>query len=219
MRYYFFAPGFLLMITTIFSSCSEKKDDGPEPVVPPPVKPKVIAIDTCMHPFLFDKNSYWVYRETDSLILDSVYIFQFQSDTRTAGNSGGSRPTEIAYCSMVFFNKSGYVGNWEVTEDYMNPGLGHNYPLYWCDGSDASWSASDRKATRVEEIETLTILGQQYEDVIAMQRRITYDTLPDRTEVSYFAPHVGIVRRNLQYDNGKKERWDLLRYNVISATP
>ncbi len=219
---------YLLLISICLAACQKCKKNKPKPELgySAPINHDLYAYA------YFKPGTYWVYQDSISGILDSVYITYANSGTYTNGDAevaqGYYRGTFNWFkCDAISSYDHYKYQNWmdqsyEVNgssptvnrEKYVTSGSGSNF------GMTIHTSAISVGKTLYVSLDY--VVYQNYYNLFAVknqtfaatQKWFNYNSNIDNDQNTYYyiAKNIGIVRRE-QLDSNRT--WNLIRYNII----
>lgn len=132
-------------------------------------------ISSCLHPYLFDENSLWVFQDTSTLINDTVTVSSWSHDIQDAKNSPGECGSTWK-TEYYLFNFSSTL-NGVYQEEYRSSSLKNtqygNIWIFPCNTTLDSLEVNDSTYYNI----TRTVVSPQV--------------------VLYYTPNVGIIRKEL----------------------
>ncbi len=221
----------ILVIVMCFTQC--KKDVATTPAVYTNYTPNQTIKDYC----IFKTGTYWVYQDSTSGKLDSVWVYQYSQTTDTFKKT----QTDIYYCPVYLYRtfSSKYRSNnyvqFNTAFEVQN---GRNIILEGVIDSTGSigdyvkafspftlnlqqgFYTSGDVATLLQSINILIgINGNTFSNVYKYSHTkdcsnyyfINYQHFENKTN-TYFAPHIGIVRKEVPDSNIV---WNLIRYHIV----
>ena len=195
----------LLVIIVCLINYSCDKDEGFE------VDYTIGQISIKLYPYLFEKNSYWVYSSSDNLTTDSVYVHNIELDTLIhypstpgEGPAGGEQFHEITYISSVYGTHSEQLVN-----DVISRGNVYGGYVYLT----SQTIGYEHLNAKISDIySSLIINGINYRNVVKME--VEKDNYLAQSMNIYYADSIGVIKRELIENNNISETWNLLRFNV-----
>jgi hypothetical protein len=165
-------PLFLIIIICI--SCSKDKEPCPD-------GSNYGKLPSCVDGYFFDHNNYWVYQETSTLQLDSVYVTnrnfsQFYHQCWVTENYTLDMQSSIQGSIQQSFNAEGKGVKMTITG-------GHVFYDYFCQPDAPNFVA---QTPRSFTIDSLIVNGITYYDVVEARGANT---------VFYFKANIGLIRR------------------------
>lgn len=227
-------PGFkflimALILTMFLSGCVKDQEDSTILVKP----------DNSLHPFLFNKGSYWIYtmvplradtlktvpkdsltapkdsivyvRDSTNIMRDSVNVESIEKDTLyITGNIRYYEYYRIKYHSSL---------NDLTYEDYLygyviSRGLNNGGFLLL---SSKKTGDKSMNATIVEVKEEMKMEDKTYKQVVKM--KVLKDEYISDNYFLYYADQVGIIRKEKVVKDTVRETWNLIHYKVSLLKP
>ena len=220
----------LLAITLLYSSC--KKD----PNTSQPSKPPVPLQDLTVYSY-FKTGTYWIYKDSATSILDSIYVpfdtsfsYYQNNNIQAAGNYMYYDTRTYSYLDNHYCYYQISMGNYSIVNGYLGvertSHTGTDYLMvnefnntlfgYW---------GSPGVVTYCGSFDTLNVNG------IVFNNAVHFHDTNNSTEISYtttfgycnpttdffIAKHIGIVRKRIRdYQfNTVNKTWNLIRYHII----
>lgn len=105
----------IILFATIFSSCS--KEETEEPCTPGDVYYELFP---CLNSFMYEAGSYWIYQDTSSLQIDSIFASSWSNDVIYIGGTVCGVPEQreeiwINYQSSVKGNYTAHLRGQIIT--------------------------------------------------------------------------------------------------------
>ena len=153
------------------------------------------GLQSCFEGYLFDVNSYWIYQDTTTLQLDSVYVWNW--DTISGANP--------AYC--IVQNHC-----WIYLSNYKRMGLYSAAPSEGYDGcfQVGGWEGGGVNfcdfCSNPVVIDSIQVNGVMYYDVIEIEDSYNNNFF-------YYKENIGLLREVNIYNNDTTTR-DLINYQV-----
>lgn len=220
---------YLLFISVCLTGCQKCKKKQPEPVDPAFSTP----VNTDLYAYAYFKpGTYWVYQDSISGILDSVYITYANSGTYTNGDAevaqGLYRGTFSWFsCDAISSYDHYKYQNWMDQSYEVNGGLPRVFRekyIMFGSGNNAGQTIHMAVANLGKEFfiypdkvvyekyySSYAALNQSFSNV---QKWFNKKCIIDYEQDTYYyiAKNVGIVRRE-QLDSNRV--WNLIRYNIV----
>ncbi len=212
-----------------FTQC--KKDVAPTPITYTNYTPNQTIKDYC----IFKTGTYWVYKDSTSGKLDSVWVYHYNQTTDTFKKT----QTDIYYCPVYLYRtfSSKYRSNNYVefnTAFEVNENLNLIYEsvidstgfigMYVKAFSPFTINRQQGEGIDVctleQNIDSLFgIGGNKFKSVLKYTHTqdysnyyfINYQHFENKTN-TYFAPHIGMVRKEVPDSNIV---WNLIRYHIV----
>ncbi len=193
-----------LMIIALSFSCqkNEIKPVNTEQAIYPNSNAYTGYIDTALYPYLFEKESYWVYQDLNGVI-DSVILRSV---------------TEHKFLVMKYNYEWGLEMIKESTRDgvYKEFALGRLITAGWTHAGYRFYHTETANLIEnleiVEIVDEMEIAGNVYKNVTKIL--IKPDDYTPREIILYYAPYVGIIRKENTIDRETENVWELIQYNV-----
>jgi hypothetical protein len=213
-----------LCLCISLTACKKcKKDPNPDPGYSAPMQRDLYAYA------FFQPGTYWVYEDSVSHIIDSVYVIYADSSTYTNNETNADHYKGTFHrfqCKMISSYDHYMYQNWmdqsyEVNgsaptvnrERYIMPGSGNingrTINIAICNVGKSLSVALDY-VTYVNYYPSLSLNGQGFSSV---QKWFTYNSNCDDNKNAYYyiSKNVGIIRRE-QVDSNRT--WNLIRYHI-----
>ena len=166
-------------------------------------------IDKNLHSMLFDKNSYWIYKNIDSKAIDSVSVAEIVIDTIGPFNIGKGYTSTYQVYNVKYL--SSFYGPY--SEQYVGYVISRGSK----DGSYVYLSSfqkgdSSLNAKIIAIHDSLSVNEISYRYVVEME--IKKDKYIENPMNLYYVNSIGLIKKEIKEDNVIKITWELLRYNV-----
>ena len=202
---------FLITVSLLILSC-KKKDEPCSPYN------HIAYVSETLYPFLFDSISQWSYKEINSNKIDNVVVtkFEYSSDIWYAIGPGGNCPDgTLIYFYKIYFSSDEFGESmWYVGFSEISLFLGYADVLYFTNFINGY---QYHNATMEGTLDTLTVNGKLYKDVVKM--KIEKDWSIEDDMILYWVDSIGIVRKEIKMNNTIVETWDLQSYDVNLYIP
>jgi hypothetical protein len=193
---------FILMLPILFLGC--RKED----------EKKVIntnKISKNLYPFLFDKGSYWIYKQINTGILDHLEV---QTITRDSFGILPSFPGQglQGYEEFYTINYSSTLAgsyNEQLLGYVISKGLYHGGFVFL---SSKKIGDKSMNAELTDVIDSLTIENRTYKEVIRM--KISEDQYFIGNYILYYADSVGLIRKEKIVNEAITESWNLIEFKT-----
>ena len=168
-------------------------------------------ISASLYPFLFKKDSYWIYENQSSRQLDSVVVMSLCRDKFTNGpTSPGQGPNgqteffNINYESSVFGNYDEQLVGYIISKGSIYGGY-----IYL-----SSYKLGDetKNAKLTNIYDSLSVNGILYSRVVKMEN--SKDQFLPTDMNLYYVDSIGVIKKELLVNDTITETWNLLRYSV-----
>jgi hypothetical protein len=161
------------------TGCQEYSDDG---------------LESCFHGYLFDVNSYWIYQDTSTLQLDSVYVVNWDTVSGPSPN----------YCVILNHCRI-YLSNYKrigLFSGIPNEGLSGSFQYGQYEGGGAT---NYNFCFTPELVDSIQVSGITYYSVVEVTSgNFSY----------YFKENIGLLREVYTWNNDTTVN-DLINYQVI----
>lgn len=164
-----------------------------------------------LYPMLFDKGSYWIYKNLETNNIDTVVLIEIQMDTIGPFNIGkGYTKTEQVY-NLNYSSK--VLG--EYQEQYigyvisMRP-LGGGF-VYLSSHQIGDFS-NNAKITAIHD--SLIIDGKTFKNIVELD--IQKAPFIDHNMNRYYVDSIGLVKKEIKEGNIIQETWELMEYKINS---
>jgi len=165
-----------------------------------------------LYPYLFDANSYWVYKKINSTTLDSINVKSIKRDTLEIGPivpgqgpQGDEEIYRISYVSSLTNTsfEEQLLGS-VITRGEFSGGM-----IYI-----SSKKVGDESSTVkiINVFDTLTVETKKYKNVVKV--KVTKDVFIDKNYFLYYVDSIGIVKKEILTNDNVSETWNLLRSNI-----
>lgn len=196
---------FIISLALMITSCKKDQENESKTLIHG-------KISQSLYPYLFDANSYWVYKKINSTTFDSINVNSIKRDTLLIGPGGpGQGPQgddeiyRISYVSSLT-NKSfeeqllgGIITRGEYSGGYV-----------FISSKKVGDESLNVKIINV--FDTLTIETKKYKNVIKV--KVTKDVFIDKNYFLYYVDSIGIVKKEVLTNDTVSETWNLLRSNI-----
>ncbi len=222
---------YILFISICLTGCQKCKEKQPEPVVYTNVEPSQPVKEYC----IFKPGTYWVYQDSTSGILDSVWVYQYTETTDTFEKPTNTFNICPVYLYRTFSSKyrsNNYIefnttfqiasnSNMVLESVIDSTGyIGQYVKLHspFINNKVMSYITQDN-CTFLQQIPTIQLSSITYSNVIKYKHSrdfssyyfINYQHFENKTN-TYFAPNIGMIRKELPDSN---KVWNLIRYNIV----
>ena len=210
MKFFIIRKILLFVVFAPFVGCVNKPGPVPFYPVPPEVEPY----------FLFRKGSYWIYEETGSSKIDSVYLFRSQIirmdgeedfgynyELYLSGFHRSSTGDSVRGYGQPFFSDEKI---WMYEEEYLStdsPGSAATFLSPLMVGEVHSFGG-DFGLTYESIADSMVLSNETFYAVMVFRQTATKSL--NHTERIYYAKNVGVIKRELF--NG--EVWELKKYFI-----
>lgn len=168
-------------------------------------------ISKSLYPFVFDKGSYWIYKEANSSILDSLEV---QTISRDSFAAPPTHPGQGVQWYEEFYTvkyHSSLTGKFEeqLFGNVISRGLYHGGVVFL-----ASKKVGDKtmNAEVIDVLDTLTIEKRTYKQVVKM--KILEDLYLAGNFNLYFADSVGLIKKERTVNDEITETWNLIEFKT-----
>ena len=223
----------LMIISCLIGFVQCKRDIAPTPITYTTYTPNQTIKDYC----IFKTGTYWVYKDSASGKLDSVWVYQYSQTTDTLKKT----QTETYYCPVYLYRtfSSKYRSNnyvefntaFEVQNNLNlvlesvidSTGFIGQYVKVFSpfiiNRAQSFYTSSD-VCTLQQNINNLTGINSNFFSNVYKYSHtkdcsnyyfINYQHFENKTN-TYFAPHIGMVRKEVPDSNIV---WNLIRYNIV----
>jgi hypothetical protein len=217
----------IILFTLILSSC--KKEDDTPIYYPPNTNPNFYEYDSIINPvliqnFIFGKESYWIYKDSLSGIIDSCYvdstivnyhISQEYSGDPEAGGVLTEYHNKYIYNSKVSNFPSFYLlysdNNIQMDLTYREMIMSYvdDIVIAWYLNNTSFWLADEDTYYPSYSIDTTV-----YTDVYKLFYKNHWKTFSS-VDSGYYYMKAGIgIIKNEYYINGQKSVYELMRYSI-----
>jgi len=196
----------LTCLALTVTSCN--KDDDPFKNHPP-----VLIPDECKSYFYFDQGTYWIYADSTSGSIDSVFVEQATNSLDTLYDGQDLIGIYESF-TMMIADTNGYGENHRlasttsnlngffriqrsVTQNgvYVNKDEYAFYPL-----KDTTINARFGSLIYLGHLDSMQVMGMYYPNVVVFKN--TADALHGQQEsIRYFAKDVGLIREKIPHQN------------------
>lgn len=220
---------FCVFLGVLFSFCHKKGSDEPQPIVNssstsgthsnPPKPYKTVYVSNELKEWgLFDVGSYWIYRDSITGVVDSLYVSSIEVTTPTLYYTGDSNVVS----ETISIKTNGYVSFILSSYPYDHISMYYQYPSY---GSffnlDSNIIDSQYGVLMNYSKSSLTVLGNIYSNI--RYTRVLYSFYAQssgqyfRDYGNYWKKNVGRIkfRNYLIPQSSQYYCKELLRYSVI----
>jgi hypothetical protein len=211
---------YLFCLLVLISACKEQDDD-----TPCPPDPDIVYIDSMMHPYMFARGSQWIYQnESDSTgdtVTQDIAILYIYEETMIhgTGNQTGGCPTSVY---RVEYFSSGYQHTlyWisqSSDRRTSNTTFGTNISQNGIHGGYLFMAdlpvGEERGKARVEaHYDSLTIGNHTFQHVTQMYAGA--EQWMGWSLRLYYAPNVGVVRREYLHADTVANGFNLVDWHV-----
>jgi hypothetical protein len=195
-----------LIVFIVFAVSCEKEKEEPTRIY------SNYKISSSLYPYLFNENSYWIYKDTTTGNLDSVVLKQIG---RSSYSIPPTSPGQGSQGSLEYFNftyTSSYNGN-TYDEQLFSSVISRSF----IDGgflflSDRVIGDSLMNIKILDVIDSLSIENNTYFNVTKM--RIKNDYYINGNYNYFYADSIGVIRKETLVNDSIVETWNLLRKNT-----
>jgi hypothetical protein len=168
-------------------------------------------ISKSLYPFVFDKGSYWIYKETNSGILDNLVV---QTITRDSFAVLPTSPGQGIQWYEEFYNIK-YSSS--LTGSYDEQLLGYIISRGLYQGGYVFLSSKkigdkSMNAELIDILDTLTIENKTYKGVVKM--KILEDQYLTGNYNLYYVDSVGVIRKERTENEKITESWNLIEFKT-----
>jgi hypothetical protein len=204
----------LLIISSLCLSCEETED-------PDDNEDTTQMIKECLKPYLFRTDSYWIFKNDSTGIVDSLAVIEFDSGSYWMPPPVHGAPGQKwEYYNIVVMNfKDSFIHNDFLDRNSIRLNGGGKYgelgqPILIADGVIGD---GYNGMEIIDIIPELDISGNTFSNVIEVkitaaeqyQKEFAYDTY------LYFKDSIGIVKKVELISEENITSWSLLRWNTI----
>ena len=195
----------MLFISLIFCSACRKEDSDFRYV-----------ISRSLYPMMFIEGSYWIYKNTDDSILDTVVLTRAEIYTLIYGIKDGLK-TQV-YNTYYISSQFG-VFEKQLREDYITNYILYSQPINGEPGRVEYLSChvigySYYEAQIADIYDSFIVNEKSYSNVVKMNVG-PYSGISDyKMKDLYYVDYVGIVKKVLTKEDDSIETWELLEHNV-----
>ena len=162
-----------------------------------------------LYPMLFDKESYWIYKNINSKIIDSISLSEIIMDTIGPFNTGkGFTSTyqvfDLKYLSRIFGEYSEQYVGYIISRGSIYGG--YIYLSSFRIG-DASKNAS---ITAIHD--SLIINEIIYRNVVEMN--IKKDLYIENDMHLFYVDSIGLIKKEIKEVNNTQTTWEIVNYNI-----
>ncbi len=223
---------FYILLILCATSCTRcKKDKAFEPATYPNYTPTQPIKDYA----IFKPGTFWVYQDSATGVLDSVWVYQYSQTTDTVQKPANTYNICPVYLYRTFSSKyhsNNYVefntgfeilnGSNMILESVIDSAsyIGDYVKLHspLVEGKTMSYITDD-DCTFMKKYSSYTFNSIVYNNVLKYHHSrdmssyyfINYQHHENKTQV-YYAPNIGIIRKEI-IDSNKV--WNLIRYNIV----
>jgi hypothetical protein len=203
------------MVLLVLGAC--RKDDlAEEPT------PATYHISESLHPFMFQSNSYWVYENDSTGVLDSVSVVSayqgyFNQPPQTPGSAGPLDKIEYHRINLFshlnstsyndFLFSSMITRNGNETPHFGQPIFLAQQPV-----------GSERYGAYVwDQHDSLYVEGNLFTDVTEMKivHEEQHEPAFSNDTYLFFVDSIGLVKKVTDLGDGDIDSWSLERWNVV----
>jgi hypothetical protein len=168
-------------------------------------------ISKSLHPFIFDKGSYWIYKKTNSGILDYLEV---ETITRDSFAELPTSPEQGIQGYDEFYNikySSSLTGSYDeqLFGYIISRGLYHGGFVFL---SSKKIGDKFRNAELIDVLDTMTIENRTYKRVVKM--KIQEDQYLTGNYNLYYADSVGLLRKEKTVNETIIESWNLIEFKT-----
>lgn len=195
-----------LLLTLFFISCEKDVEDND-------VNTSASKISQSLHPFLFDKGSYWIYRNVNSGVEDSMTVTNLTRDSFQLGPSGpGQGPQgDEEFFTINYLTYPDMKASKEELLGYVIT-RGHTSGGYTLLSSKRKGDTS-LNATILDILDSLKVENYTYYDVVKM--KISADQYISNDYNFYYVDNIGVIKKELVENDSITDTWNLLRYETV----
>lgn len=171
-------------------------------------------IDSLLHPMLFDTGSRWIYQEQFTGTSDTILLQHIEEDT-LGPYAAGNGHTASEQVLRLFFSST-ETGEYfeEYIADLISQGnVAGGYVYLAC----RQIGLVSRNARIADIHDSLVINGVVYRQVVEME--IADDNFIKKNMNRYYVDSVGLVMKEVLFNNTIKEVWALSGYAVKLRAP
>ena len=166
-------------------------------------------LDENLYPMLFDKDSYWIYKNMDTNIIDSISLTEVTIDTTEYINIGHGfterfQTFNLRYRSSITGEYSELYLGWTIRSESEDGGY-----IYL-----SSFHIGDSlRNARISNIYDSILVGEKiYYDVVEMN--IKKDKYIDNDMNLFWADSIGVLKKEIKENNYIQSTWSLMYYNI-----
>jgi len=176
-------------------------------------------------PYMFDVNSYWVYKNVETQQLDSIYVVSVLHDTIITQPATSHDLYEHS-AEIYQINMKSSIFYEEFNDIIKFRTICRNGSLSYGDYGQAIFSKDIKVGDEmggmsiIEFIDNLEINGSVFSNITKI--KITaikqYKHIFDNDTYLYFVDGIGIVKKEIDLESGQIETWELVKSNVVLYT-
>ena len=167
-------------------------------------------ISESLYPLVFDIGSYWIYEDTDNLLVDSIIIVDLEIGTYVMVSTSGQGATgeeqffNLTYSSTIF-------GQYEeqIIGGIISRGLVYGGYIY-ISGHNVGVEVNNARISAIYD--SLVIKNVIYRNVVKME--ISQDRYIDSDMNFYYVDSIGVIKKEIFEDDAITETWELLRFDT-----
>jgi len=193
----------ILLALTLFFSCKKDKKTTTE---------HHGKININLHPFLFNDNSYWIYKDSISGTIDSTIVTSIHRGSFSiAPNSSGQGPQGDEECFKISYKS--FPNNNNFSEELFASSISRGNI-----SGGVTYIATKSIGTRIQNAsieyiyDSLIVEGHTYFNVVKM--RVQADAYISSNYNLYYVDSIGIIKKDLRIGEIVSNTWNLLRYNT-----
>jgi len=166
-------------------------------------------INESLHPMLFDVESYWIYKNNMTNIIDSIKLTEVEMDTIGPFNLGNGYTStyqafNLKYSSKIFGEYSEQYVGYVISRGSTEGGY------VYLSSHKIGDSTANAKITAIHD--TLIVNNLIYENVVELN--IKKDMYIEDELNLFYVDSIGIIKKEIKEDNIIQDTWELLNYNI-----
>jgi len=192
----------ILIIISFFSCSKDEEKETPQPVG---------TISSSLHPFLFKKGSYWIFKNQNTGQLDSVVVNSISKNIFTVGPShpGQGSQGQEEYYNINYLSTINGSYDEQLIGYVISKGLFSGGYVYLSNHKIGEESLN-AKLTNIYD--SLSIESNLYQNVVKMEN--SKDSYLTSDLNLYYVDSIGLVKKEIISNDSIIDTWNLLRYSV-----
>jgi hypothetical protein len=170
-------------------------------------------ISQSLHPFLFDKGSYWIYKKSNSSIPDCTVVKSITKNTFIVGPMGpgqGDQGDEEYYNIQYKSFPANNVYNEQLLGYVISRGLYNGGCVFL---SSKKIGDKGLNAEILDVLDSLTIENKTYKTVVKM--KVNQDKYIDQNYQLYYVDSIGVIKKEIMNNGTVTETLNLVRFRTI----